>query len=159
MKASTSIAAVLYSLSITATASVVNFWAGPNCEGALEIESIDFPSERGCSLLNLAGGSTALSAKAPNKIPNDCAIELYKDASCKKLEAVFDWGVDQGGKFERLPAHGFAYRVCVRALTSLIEVCNSFNPPGPIAYQTFCGLGDKRRRSRRALAPVADHRE
>lgn len=50
----------------------------------------------------------------PNRIPSDCAIELYKDASCNTLEAVFDWGIDQGGKsvkrdFWRM---GFAWSGC-----------------------------------------------
>ena len=54
------------------------------------------------------------SSKVPNRIPSDCAIELYKDASCNTLEAVFDWGIDQGGKsvkrdFWRM---GFAWSGC-----------------------------------------------
>jgi hypothetical protein len=97
MKSSTTLAFLL-SLTTT-TASVLNFWANANCDGGLEIEAVDLPSEAGCLLLNLRGGTSALSAKAPNEIPSDCAIELYKDASCNTLEAVFDWGIDQGGKF------------------------------------------------------------
>lgn len=114
MKPSNTLALLSSSLTLT-TASVINFWANPNCDGGLEIEAVDFPSEARCSLLNLRGGTSALSAKAPNEIPSDCAIELYKNTSCNTLEAVFDWGIDQGGKsvkrgFRRTV--GFAWSGC-----------------------------------------------
>jgi len=39
-------------------------------------------------------------------------------------------------------------------LTFCVEECDDFNAPGPVAFQTFCGLGNSRRKARGALAPA-----
>jgi hypothetical protein len=46
MKFSITLGFLLSSLTLT-TASVLNFWANANCDGSLEIEAVDIPSEAG----------------------------------------------------------------------------------------------------------------
>jgi len=97
MKVSTPTTLLFSVFSTTTSAFLVDFYTARGC--GLFIQTIDLPAESGCSSLSLAGGGTALSARAPSGIPNDCSIEIYADQSCTRLEAFFDFGNDNGGMF------------------------------------------------------------
>ncbi|ORY14203.1 hypothetical protein BCR34DRAFT_242488 [Clohesyomyces aquaticus] len=90
----TSTLAALFSLAAFCSATRVDFYSDRGC--SLFLGNLDIPSEQGCT--TLPDGNTALSAKVPGEMATDCAIELYSDASCNTLQAILDWGVDNGGE-------------------------------------------------------------